>query len=212
MSIASKTWYPSCKTIFLTSIPKHPDGGRPPVSAASMHHGLALLVEYVGSGLRFVNLHLVTVDTFALPFLLLVQQLLFALALDIDTTLVREFLLVHSILALDAFHLAIFARARFLFLLGKLVRTVLLLVRDEISLGLLRRILGGSRRLRIPARGRRVRKKRVWAKSVRGHTYHLMANRVTRGFSASTLRRIFSITGFAGGSFWSSSVSYSLLT
>lgn len=43
-------------------------------------------------------------------------------------------------------------------------------------------------------------------------TYHLIAKRVTRGFSARMLRRIFSMMGLAGGSAFNSSVSYSLLT
>lgn len=43
-------------------------------------------------------------------------------------------------------------------------------------------------------------------------TDHLMAKRVTRGFSERMLRRIFSIMGLAGGSAASSSTSYSLLT
>jgi len=43
-------------------------------------------------------------------------------------------------------------------------------------------------------------------------TYHLMAKRVTRGFSARTLRRTRSMMTLAGGSALSSSESYSLLT
>ena len=42
--------------------------------------------------------------------------------------------------------------------------------------------------------------------------YHLMAKRVTLGFSARMLRRTRSIMGFAGGSSFSSGESYSLLT
>lgn len=45
-----------------------------------------------------------------------------------------------------------------------------------------------------------------------GETHHLMANLVTRGFSANTFLLTLSMMGFAGGSAFSSSLSYSLLT
>jgi hypothetical protein len=188
-----------------------------------VHHGLSLLVEHTGSQLRLVNLHPIT-----LSFLLLLQQFVLALALDINTAVIRELVLIHSILdldlalgALDTFHLSVLVsslfaidanlRSQVLFLLSEFVCTVLLLVSDEISLGLLGGELGRSRSLVVP-RPKKSATKLSQAGRKRSATYHFIANRVTRGFSARTLRRIFSMMGLAGGSLTSSSLSYSLLT
>lgn len=124
-----------------------------------MNHGFGLLVY---SRLRPVNLHLITVitlnafgalstlSTFLVDILLL-QDLLLALALNVDTTLVRQVLFVGS---LDPVHMGVPAAVESLclFFVGKLVGAVLFLIGDEISLGLLRRELGWRRSLGIPAR------------------------------------------------------------
>ena len=216
--------------------PKHADGPAAHVSVQRtrrlvlVHHGVGVVCR-AGRSLRLVvDLHLVALGGVALALALdpLVLQLVLALALDVDAPVVRELVLVHAVLGLalalgtlDALHLGVLIAGLFavglgrvnLLLFGQLLGAVLFLVGDEIGLGLLGRELGGCQGVVIPATTRKSANTPPWQSEVRSRsTYHLMANLVTRGLPASTLRRIFSMTGLAGGSLTSSSLSYSLLT
>jgi len=105
-----------------------------------------------GRRLRLINFHPVNI---ALDPFILIQQFVFALALDVNTAFVRHFVLVDDAVlgALDALHLRVLvygvlllavALDRFrLLLLGELLRAVLFLVGDEVGFGLLGREFSG---------------------------------------------------------------------
>jgi hypothetical protein len=84
---------------------------------------------------------------------------------------------------------------------------VLVSVCVEVGLGLLRWELGRCRLVGIPVTISGVQE---WRISV--FTYHLMAKRVTRGFSARICLCTFSMTGLVGGSSARASSVYSLFT
>lgn len=139
-----------------------------PAGNPLVRHDLRWRLGGISGGLLRVDLHLV-----ALHFLLLLD-LLVALTLDVLATVVGQLLFLGAALAvLDASHLGIavvrgrgrlavcLAPARtlgllFLLLLGRLVGAVLVSVRDEVGLGLLRRELGWGRGLRIPVPRQRI--------------------------------------------------------
>lgn len=98
-------------------------------------------------------------------------------------------------------------------LVGNLIGTVeLAIVLGIIDTRLLRGVVRRRRILRIPITQKYVNIGSALHAGRMRMPYHLMANRVTRGFSASMLRTTRSTSTVLGGSFWSSSLSYSLLT
>lgn len=94
-----------------------------------------------------------------------------------------------------------------LFFLSAVRGTVIV---DYVGFGLLRWVFGRGRLLSIPVQDAISLSSRSNDNVARA--YHLMANLVTLGFSASTFLLTLSMIGFAGGSAFSSSESYSLLT
>lgn len=205
---------------------------RKPTRASSsrpdlVHHHLRLsLVSGLGGRLVLllgVIAHLdVVITTGGLIFiqivLVIVTLLLQILALGTGVFLV---LLASGLLATG--HLLVFALGLSLalfvgvfelldkggFELGFLLAIGIAVIVQTVGLRLIRRILGGGGFLRIP-RGPLANIEKYARLSP--FSYHLMAKRVTRGFSARTLRRIRSMTGCFGGSAVNSSESYSLLT
>jgi hypothetical protein len=114
---------------------------------------------------------------------------------------------------LSACHGGIFALSNdalafdFLLLFFLFLDAVLVSVCVEVGLGLLRRELGRCRLVGIPVTISGVQESRISL-----FTYHLMAKRVTRGFSARICLCTFSMTGLVGGSRARASSVYSLFT
>lgn len=117
-------------------------------------------------GIIHVNIHAVSVGRLALQLLLLLLDLIFALAINVDATVFGHFIVLAcglAILSSDADHSGIFADGRGLavgsgdsggllaVVLG-LVCAVILIVGSEIGLGLLRRELGRGSRIVVPRR------------------------------------------------------------
>lgn len=97
----------------------------------------------------------------------------------------------------------------FFILFFLLLDAILVTVRIEVGLGLLRREFGWSLLFGVPAM---VSAAVAWVTIEIRESYHLIAKRVTRGFSAKMFLRTFSIMGFAGGSSCRASSVYSLFT
>lgn len=188
-----------------------------------VHHDLGL--GLVGRLARLVLLLGVVAHLdvlIAITGLILVQLVIIVLTLllEVLTTGVGDIIVVLTGSVLATLHLLVLTLVGFLELLDKgglqlgLFRTVgVAIVLQAVGLRLVRGILCGCRLLGIPSRQTLV-SFGCGANSAGEikQTYHLIAKRVTRGFSARTLRRMRSMTGLAGGSVASSSESYSLLT
>lgn len=121
-----------------------------------------------------VDLHLIAFHTLtlALALFVLLDQLIFTLALEVDAAIFRHLVLVDAIVtlsigpvSLNAVHGSILAGgssalstiglavSSLLVVLSQLISTILFLIsRSKISLGLLRRELSGSRSLGIPVK------------------------------------------------------------
>lgn len=163
--------------------------------------------------LRLVHLHIIVTTFLALALFLLVFALSL-LEIDLLAAGFRNGVVVDgrssSLLATGHFGVLALGGRTFeslglllLFLLG----TVLVAVCNAlIGLGLVRGELWGSRLFRIPV------DVSSCLECISLESYHLMAKRVTRGFSARMLLRTFSMTGLAGGSSARASSVYSLFT
>lgn len=116
-----------------------------------------------GGLLGAVYLHSITVGL-ALAFtLFLLLEIILTFAFDVDTAIVRQLVLVSGVLSLvlDASHFCVFPAGGLALRLGLLfgllsslfvsfLGTVFVAIGDKVSLGLLRRVLGGGRSLGVP--------------------------------------------------------------
>lgn len=172
--------------------------------------GVALVAIRRGS---IIHLHIVTTLLLELLLFLILAFTLF----DILAASLRGSIVVCSwaSIVVCSGHGGIFAFSRsgtldLLFLLFLLLfDAVLVTIRIEIGLGLIRGELGWSLLLGIPVT---VSAAVAWVTVGIHESYHLIAKRVTRGFSAKMFLRTFSIMGFAGGSSCKASSVYSLFT
>lgn len=113
-----------------------------------------------------VDVHAVSVGWLALQLLLLLLDLVFTLAINVDTTVLGHLIVltcVRTIGSGDAGHSGVFTSSRrlaigssnsssFLAIVLGLVGTVILVIRSEIGLGLLRGEFGRSCRIVVPGR------------------------------------------------------------
>lgn len=140
-----------------------------------MHHMLPLVSHDLGMLLgRLVDLHLVaTLASLTLALLLLLEQLVFALTLEVDAAVLRHLILFDIVLGLDlafstldtvhsrillvngfggAVCLSRAGTLNLLLLLCQLLSAVIITVGDQIGFGLLGGKLCGSRVLGIPVK------------------------------------------------------------
>lgn len=182
-----------------------------------VHHNIGVLRSHmlllVISCLRVVvHLHVVVAATLHLVIFLILA----ALALDVFRASVGSIIifLVWTSGVICTGHLLIFALSLDLFFLleffAHLLGAVgLLVVVGQVGVGLVGREFGRRALIRVPVI---LSAFNTFRQAAVDMTHHLMAKRVTLGFSARMLRRTFSMTGFAGGSAIKASSVYSLLT